>query len=536
MRVSYPLSLKVSLWLMLNLLLLAALGLGFFIVQGGLGWGALVAGPTGERAQSLFNVIAGEAAAASSDNRNAVLKRFGTAYGAEFFLFGFGERQLAGRTVQLPAGVRDRLGLRLPSRMFGSRSGSSGSSRDGKRDYDSEAERARRRDWAEKSLRNPPEKAGGEPRPPSEKIIRPSVESTRRDAPPFPFPPPEWRTGRFVLHAGQPAAYWIGMRVPFSPSERSGRPGPAVLVAQVGSLWSLLHLIGLQSWLLAGSAVLVLSVLFWLPLVHNITRSIAQLTAVTEKIAEGRFDTRVPTHRRDELGRLGESVNRMATRLDAHMTGQKRFLGDVAHELCSPLARLQMATGILSEQTPRELQATVADVREEVQQMSTLVNELLAFTKAGMQPRDIALGPVDLLPLAHEVLAREDAAGRITLAIAPELRVQAEAVLLARALGNLVRNALRYAGDAGPIALAAARSADRILVTLDDEGPGVPAADLDRLGEPFFRPEPARSRETGGVGLGLAIVRNSIAACRGEVRFSNRVPTGFRAELTLAAA
>jgi two-component system sensor histidine kinase CpxA len=167
--------------------------------------------------------------------------------------------------------------------------------------------------------------------------------------------------------------------------------------------------------------------------------------------------------------------------------------------------------------------------------MSTLVNELLAFTKAGMQPRDIALSPVDLLPLVGEVLAREEATSRVTVSLAADLRVQADAALLNRALGNLVRNALRYAGNAGPIALAAAREGDLVVVTVDDLGPGVPAADLNRLGEPFFRPELARSRETGGVGLGLAIVRHSIAACHGEVRFANREPKGFRAEVRLTA-
>src|SRR6185436_13115295 len=140
-----------------------------------------------------------------------------------------------------------------------------------------------------------------------------------------------------------------------------------------------------------------------------ITRAVGQLTTATEQIAQGRFETRVDARRRDELGKLGDSVNQMAARLDAHMTGQKRFLGDVAHELCSPLARLQMATGILAEQAPPNLQETVSDVREEVQQLSTLVNELLAFTKAGMQPRNVALAATALEPLVRDVLMREGA-------------------------------------------------------------------------------------------------------------------------------
>lgn len=533
MRVSYPLSLKVPLWLMMNLLLLAVLGLGFFVVQGGLGWSALVAGPSGDRAQSLFNVIAGEAAAARAEDRAAVLQRFGSAYGADFILFGGGEARLSASSIDLPAELRERLESFGPGRPFPGRP--FGFQREGRRGRDSEGDQARSRDPAEAALRDNPDRAARELHDAAEKG-RFGPDGGRRGEPGFSLPPPDRGLARFVVRTDSPATYWVGMRVPFAPAERSGRILPATLLARTHTLWGLLHLIGLQSWLVAGSGVLALSVLFWLPLVRSITRSIRQLTIATEQIAEGRFETRLDTRRRDELGRLGESVNRMATRLDAHMTGQKRFLGDVAHELCSPLARLQMATGILAEQAPPNLQPTVADVREEVQQMSALVNELLAFTKAGLQPREVALAAVPLAPLAQEVLRREGASDRVTVAIDPGATALADAELLGRALGNLVRNAVRYAGEAGPIAISTRRADQHLLLVVDDQGPGVPAADLDRLGEPFFRPELARTRDSGGVGLGLAIVRSSVAACRGEVRFSNRDPRGFRAEITLAAA
>ena len=74
-----------------------------------------------------------------------------------------------------------------------------------------------------------------------------------------------------------------------------------------------------------------------------------------------------------------------------------------------------------------------------------------------------------------------------------------------------------------------------VVITVEDDGPGVPPDALSRLGEPFFRPETARTRETGGVGLGLAIVRSGVAACGGQVQFANRTPHGFRAEVRLAA-
>jgi two-component system sensor histidine kinase CpxA len=546
MKVSYPLSLKVSLWLMLNLLLLAALGLGFLVMQGGIGWDALVAGPSGDRMQSLANVIAGEASANTGEARRAVLKRFGAAYNADFYLFTVDETQISGPKVELPAAVRARMEFRFAGiGPGGFRSGFPPRGGSGRRPPRSETDGARPIE--------PPGSGPGEPLDQSSlssetgprEIVdkrrvelaerhRGGPEAGRRDPPLLRMSMGEPQTGRFVVRAGAPAAYWVGMRVPLVTTER-GYPVPARLVARVSSMWGLLHLLDLQSWLLAGTAVLVLSVLFWLPLVRGITRSIGQLTNATEQIAEGRFETRVKTQRRDELGKLGESVNRMATRLDAHMNGQKRFLGDVAHELCSPLARLQVATGILGEQSPSTLQETVSDVREEVQQMSSLVNELLAFTKAGLRARDIVTQPVEVAAIARDVIAREDA-DRITLNIADGLRVKAEPDLLARAVANLVRNAVRYAGDAGPITLTATAENQQGVIAVEDEGPGVPAADLDRLGEPFFRPELARTRETGGVGLGLAIVRNSIAACGGEVRFANRVPRGFRAEIRLPSA
>jgi len=489
-QVTYPLSLKVSLWLAANLLLLAALGAGFFLTQGGVGWSALVAGPSGDRVQALFNVIAGEAAAAApGPARDAVLARFGAAYGAQFSLHGPGELAFAGQRAALPPALRERLEFRGPPRPFGGRPRADG----------------------EGPFR-------GEPAPP--------------------FLAPELRPFRFISRTETPPAYWVGLRVNFSPADRDrpGRPPFTILLARLDTLPGLLHLLGLQSWLLAAGGVLALSILFWLPLVRGITRSLRDLTAATGRIAEGRLDTRVDTRRRDELGHLGESVNRMAARLEAQQHGQKRFLGDVAHELCSPLARLQLATGILADQAPPALRDTVGDVRDEVQQISALVNELLAFTKAGLQPRAVTLGPVAVEPLAREVAGREAPGHPLHLALAPDLRVAADADLLRRALGNLVRNAARYGGPGTPITLTAAAAAGRVTLAVEDEGPGVPAADLDRLGEPFFRPEIARTREGGGVGLGLAIVRASVTACGGEVRFANRTPRGFRAELTLNAA
>src|SRR5439155_20847176 len=135
----------------------------------------------------------------------------------------------------------------------------------------------------------------------------------------------------------------------------------------------------------------VFSALLWFPLIRGITRSIGQMTQATREIAEGRFDGRVNERRRDELGALGQSVNRMAARLAGFVTGQKRFLGDTSNELCSPIARIQMALGILEQRADEKQKAYVADLREEVQHISNLVNELLSFSKASLGASTVTL-------------------------------------------------------------------------------------------------------------------------------------------------
>ena len=494
MKAALPLSLKVTLWLLLNLVLLAAGGLGLLIAQGGLGWEELVRGAAGERAQLTANVIAGEVAAATGrDERDAVLAHYGENTGTDFFLFHNEGRQIAGAPVALPAAILAQLSPRGP--------------------------------------RNSPRPAALPPGP-DDPLDR------ARSAPAGREPPDrqqERSRGRIFLRTGDPAGYWIGWRVPFIVAAGE-LPEPATVFAHVTSRWALLRLLNLQPWLLAGAAVLVFSVLFWLPVVRGITRSLGQLTAATGRIAEGHFDTRVPEQRRDELGTLGHSVNRMAARLDTLVHGQKRFLGDVAHELGSPLGRLQVALEILESRTDPSVRPQLEDVREEVQLMSALVGELLAFTKAGLRPRDAALTAVDLAPLAARVLEREDPEARVTVEIADGLSALADATLLERAVGNLVRNALRYAAGPGPITLGARREATEVVLTVTDEGPGVPPEALARLGEPFYRPESARTREGGGAGLGLAIVKTCAEACHGRVEFQNRTPRGFAAVIRLGRA
>lgn len=495
MKVTYPLSLKVSLWLLLNLLLLALAGVSFYWTQFGRGWDSLGTGALGDRLLAAGDNIMSDVHSVGPTERDTVLAAHGERLGVGLYLFLNDGRQIAGKTVTLP--------LRLAQ-----------------------------------ALDRGPRRSGRPPEPrPTERVA--GADTTVPASPPFGrgggrSPRLAGTEGRMIIRTENPNETWIGLRMPvFS---ESGPPSPGSLIVRAPTLLGIMRLLDVLPWFGLAAAAFGLSVVFWLPLIGGITRALGRLTQATEAIAEGRFDTRVPDTRGDELGHLGQSVNRMAARLDTLVNGQKRFLGDVAHELGSPLGRLQVATEILESRAGPALSENVNDVREEVQHMATLVNELLAFTKAGLRPRDAELTDLDVDALLTDVLEREDPTGRVKPTPAPGLSVRGDRALLTRALGNLVRNALRYAGETATIAITTHRHGSDVTIAVTDDGPGVPAEALARLGEPFYRPETARTRETGGVGLGLAIVRSSVLACGGEVRFSNVAPHGFRAEVQLASA
>ena len=272
--------------------------------------------------------------------------------------------------------------------------------------------------------------------------------------------------------------------------------------------------------------------LLWLPFVHGLTRSVANLTRTAERIAEGNFDAPRATKRGDELGRLHNAHRHMAQRLDGYVTGQKRFLGDTAHELLSPLARLEVALSILEQRAAESDRAYTERALGEVQHISALVHELLAFSKTSLAARGANLEPVVLTEAVHAAVQREGADAQIS--IAADLRVLATPALISRAIGNILRNAVRYAP--GSIRIVAERADSEVALTISDDGPGIPADALPRIFDPFFRPNTSRTSDTGGTGLGLAIVKSCVEACGGSVTARNRSPSGLEVSIKLSAS
>lgn len=296
-----------------------------------------------------------------------------------------------------------------------------------------------------------------------------------------------------------------------------------------------------KPWLAWLAVAIAIGLLCWFPLVHRITANIRQLTAGAEKMAVGNFEARVPDERRDELGHLGSALNRMSAQLHGFVYGQRRFLGDVAHELSAPIARAQVALGILEDRTEGKQREYALGAQEEVAHMSSLVAELLNFSRAGLEPSKKAAAPVNVGDTIRRVIERE--AGEtsafqtdVSLNEGGELNVLAHGENLFRALSNLVRNAVRYAGKDGPVTIAARRDGDDVLITVSDNGPGLPEDALDRVFLPFFRLDDSRTASTGGTGLGLAIVKTCVESSGGSVWCKNRSPRGLEATIRLPTA
>lgn len=482
MKRRVSLSTKIFLLAFLNLALLAGLGLAFARVQFHAQLGSLLLAPAEDRVVTLAQQVALELEETPLGERDALMQRLATANRAGFYLLEMPElKQVGGPPVQVPAAVRDE-------------------------------------------LRRPPDGRGPRPGPPPR---RERGEPPRRKG-----PDDNPRQRLVVASSGNPSLYWVGARIPLrSPGDEA--PVPGVLLIASPSFVGTPLFFDYKPWLLLGLAVLVVFVLCWLPFIRSLTRAVTQMSHATERIAEGQFGNHLTESRGDEVGQLATAINRMAARLAGFVTGQKRFLGDIAHELCAPIARLQFALGILERKTEP---GAMDDLHQEVREMSALVNELLAFSKSGMQTSTRPLAALDVGETARQAAAREGGQAELELHLEPGLVAMADSEALLRALGNLLRNAIRYAGGAGPIRLTARRERDEAVIVVADSGPGLPDGELERVFEPFYRVETSRNRALGGVGLGLAIVRNSVEACGGTVRCRNRMPAGLEVEIRLKAA
>jgi len=269
-----------------------------------------------------------------------------------------------------------------------------------------------------------------------------------------------------------------------------------------------------------GISLLVLVVVLFLaiavgayPFIRRLTRRLETLKRGVEAFGQGALDRRVPVEGRDEVATLATSFNLAAERIEALVRSHKSLLANASHELRSPLARLKMATSLLSDAAPdeRERDHLRAEINTDIAELDGLVDEVLLASRLEAAPQPEHLESVDLLALAVEEGARVDAS-----VDGANATVTGEERLLRRALRNLLENARRYGGGEIRVDLED-KAAAGVEIRVSDNGPGVPEAYRERIFEPFFR-LPGHAERAGGVGLGLALVRQIVERHHGRIR------------------
>jgi signal transduction histidine kinase len=284
--------------------------------------------------------------------------------------------------------------------------------------------------------------------------------------------------------------------------------------------------------------ILLVVVLLGYALAVHLARPLRGLRVAVDQFGRGELATRIGSNRRDEIGELARSFDRMAGRIETLMAAERRLLQDVSHELRSPLARLGYAIEL--GRTGGDPALALDRIKRDVDRLSNLVAELLQLTTAEGDPLARVVKRVELDDLLQDLaddceLEAKAKGCRLVATLGGPAPVVGDRELLRRAVENVLRNAIRHAPEGTAIELDLQSSQDLATIAVRDFGTGVPDDALARIFNPFFRVDDDRSRTSGGVGLGLAIARRSVDLHRGRIEAQNAGP-GLRVVIELPLA
>jgi two-component system sensor histidine kinase CpxA len=246
--------------------------------------------------------------------------------------------------------------------------------------------------------------------------------------------------------------------------------------------------------------------------------------------------------RRDEIGELARDFDVMAGRVEALLTSMRHLLGNISHELRSPLSRLGVALELAGRHSSPEAGRYLGRIELEAERLNELIGRLLAFARLESGIGEAKRESFDLAEVVGEVAADADFEAKVagkTVRVTESTAciVSGARELIRSAVENVMRNAIRYTKEGTEVEVAIRRTLDRavpaVIVTIRDHGPGVPESDLDKLFRPFYRVDEARERQTGGTGLGLAITERAVLLHGGTVRASNAPEDGLIVEITI---
>jgi two-component system sensor histidine kinase CpxA len=280
-------------------------------------------------------------------------------------------------------------------------------------------------------------------------------------------------------------------------------------------------------------------------LARYLTSDARRLRAVTQQLAAGDLNARAEAPkrgRRDELAELVRDFNTMASRLQDLVSAQSRLLNDISHELRSPLARLSVALGLAWQRAGSEAHTALERIELEANRLNELIGRLLTLARLEGGEDGMRRTPIALDELVSDIAEDADFEAqsrqcRVRCEIRDDAVIFGNASLLHSAVENVVRNAMRHTREGTEVEIQLANEttngrADAVVRVLD-HGPGVPQESLDKLFRPFYRLDDARGRQTGGVGLGLAITERAVRLHGGSVRAVNRPEGGLMVEIRL---
>ena len=287
-------------------------------------------------------------------------------------------------------------------------------------------------------------------------------------------------------------------------------------------------------------------------LVLLIMRPVVQLRRAARALSTGKLNTRVKLGSAeaiffagDEISALVQDFNHMAERLEQLVAAQKLLLRDVSHELRSPLARLSVALELAREDAGKVMAAHLNRIERETERLNQLIGQLLTLSSMEALERQKHFRSFNLNQLIEKMIPDAEFEARqrectIAFHAEAECTVEGNEELLYRAVENVVRNAIRYSASGTEVEIAlrsvVVRGEAMAEIAVSDRGPGIPADQLAAIFRPFYRVDDARSPDTGGFGVGLAIAERAVRLHRGELSAENREGGGATIRLRIAVA
>jgi len=276
-------------------------------------------------------------------------------------------------------------------------------------------------------------------------------------------------------------------------------------------------------------------------LARSLTSPIGRLRQATRKFAAGDLSTRIGNQikGKNELSGLAHDFDEMAGKIEDLVDSQKRLLRDISHELRSPLARLGIALELARQQgNPEGQNKALARIELEAERMNVMIGQLLNITRLESVSKDLPFQKFNLSGLLDNLVAdanyeAERYQSKVVYKAADEVMYFGSRDLLAQALENIIRNAVKYTDENSIVSVDLLVNTESLMIQVADQGSGVPEETLPKLFEPFYRVADARDRQSGGTGIGLAIAERAVKLHAGTISARNRSNGGLLVEIIL---